>query len=57
LSEIFIEISKVVYQKLEIVKVITQRVNQYVLYIHLNPKKGKGKLKKGEQVWGKFEVA
>ena len=51
--EIFIEISKVTYQKLEIGKVVTQPVKTNVLYTHLNPKKGKGKPKKGYGVMTK----
>ena len=52
-AEIFIETRKVTYRKLEIGKVVTQPVKIYVLYTHLNPKKGTGKPKKGYGVMTK----
>ena len=47
--EIFIEISKVTYQKLEIGKVFTQSVKIIRTLYPFKPKKGKGKTQK--RVW------
>ena len=61
----FIEISHLMYPELYKVKVVTQPVKTIHRKTPLNPKKGKGKpkkgngvvTKKGEQVWGKIEGA